>query len=195
VGQGRLSPWLTGGGLRGVRGRGPPPPRPPAAGWRGGWVSKIGKEEIAPQFTVGSQSPCGSYLVYPRKDGCRLLLFVRPRPPRIADRSTVSVFTFDSSQLTTVFTYLRISRHGMYMKCGSVGVPGPTTDICTKQLTLLQTNDNRKLSTTRGQVGQGGLGCGGVKRLGPGRLMSGGVCWGGVGWCGWGGVVCVARAG
>ena len=45
---------------------------------------------------------------YSLKDGCGLLLSVRPRPPRIADRSTVSVFTPDSSQWASVHTYLRI---------------------------------------------------------------------------------------
>jgi len=49
---------------------------------------------------AGSKSPCGYYVVYAIKargiysfiDGCRLL-FVRRRPPRIADRFTVSLFT------------------------------------------------------------------------------------------------------
>ena len=57
---------------------------------------------------VGSQSPRWSYLVYSLKDGCRLL-FVCRRPPRIAERLTVSVFTPDTSQLASVHTYLRIS--------------------------------------------------------------------------------------
>jgi len=35
----------------------------------------------------------------------------------------------------------------MHMKCGSVGIPAPMMEICTQQLTLFQTNDNRKQTT------------------------------------------------
>jgi len=36
----------------------------------------------------------------------------------------------------------------MHMKCGSVGIPAPMKDLCTQQLTLFQTNDNRKQTKT-----------------------------------------------
>jgi len=55
------------------------------------------------------------------------------------------------------------------MKCGLVGIPGPTTELCLKHLTLFQTNDNRKLTLTGGEMGRverGAVGCGGLKRMG-----------------------------
>ena len=86
--------------------------------------------------------------VYSLEDSCRLILSVRPRRHRIADRSTVSVCTPDYSRWASVHTYLSISRLGVHMKCRSVGIPAPMTEFCTQQLTLFQMKDNRKRTTT-----------------------------------------------
>ena len=67
------------------------------------------------------------------------------------------------------------------------------TELCTQQLTLFQTNDNRNLTTTsysltarttgvvRGPIG--GLGCGEARRVRGGWVRVG---WVWVGWGAWG---------